>query len=204
MTERIRRTSLTKLLLALILLEIVGAGAYLLSLGKGKVVHAPTVSVEPLNPPRAQLSLKVGKDSFRVGERGKILVTLTLNETAALSAIDLSLSYDPNLLKINDADPQQPGTQVEIKEHRLHWPRNKVSVEKGKGIINLTGYTESETVFSEKTVLVSIDFEALHPGQAGIALNFTPGSSQESNVLLRSSGEDILEGVENTTLSIVE
>ena len=203
MAEEQPKTPIAKILLALVVLEILGAGIYFLSL-RGKAAYAPSLSIEPLEAPKATLSLKSEKNNLKVGEKIEVEALLSLSEGMKLSAVDLDISYNPKLLKVIDSDTQKSETQIETKEAKFNWPRNSVSLEGERGSIKLTGYTEKETAFPEEVTLASIKFEAISPGTAEIKWTFSEGITEESNVLLRSSGNDILKEVANITLNIVE
>lgn len=141
------------------------------------------------------ISLVTAKNEFKVGE--KIPVTVNIESNKKTAGLDLILKYDPNLLSIITTIAKTPVVVGTIYED---YPVNKV--DEKSGLIIVSGITNEATGVSPKGVFGTIVFQAKAAGNAKIFLEFTKGSTNDTNLIENQTANDILEEVRNLDLRI--
>jgi len=196
-----RQPNLTvKVLVGLIILELVGAGVYLYN--RPSVFTSPELEIAPLEKEAASFVISGPENAVKVGETLTAQVGLGLTKETAISAIDIIILYDPQYLAVSDSLPQKEGTQVGQDVVSMKYPVNVV--EAGEGKIVLTAYSEEKRDFAKETLLSTISFTALSPGETVVKIDYVPQATNESNVMHWDSEKDILETVGSLKVSIVE
>lgn len=168
---------------AIIALEIIWAGLTLFK---------PTPPVEPPADlsQTSTISLQSSQTNFKVGE--KITVDISLSSGKKVDGADILINYDPKILT---ARPLTPGSIFS------DFPTNKV--DEAKGSIIVSGITDKSSGVLANGLFGSVQFTAKAAGTARISLEFTPGSTADSNLTESGTGKDILEEVSDLELTIL-
>lgn len=160
------------------------------------VVPAPE-SIGILNLPavkelnKGRITLVSDKKDVKPGDT--ISVSVEVNSPQVSNGIDVVAKFDPNLLSAIDGDIRQ-GTIFSL------YPL--LSVEPS-GVVRISGIATPGSVgFSGKDIFATVNFKALKSGKAAITLEFTPGSTADSNIVGAESGKDLLEEVGNLEITI--
>lgn len=189
-----------KVLVGLIILELVGAGVYLYN--RPPVFTSPQLEIAPLEKEVANFIISGPESAVKVGETFTAQVSLGLTKETAISAVDIIILYDPQYLTVSDSLPQQEGTQVSQDAVSMEYPVNIVEAEAGR--IVLTAYSEEKQNFAKETLLSTISFTALSPGETVVKIDYAPQATNESNVMHWDSEKDILETARSLKVFIVE
>lgn len=167
-----------------IALEIIWAGLTLLK---------PTPPVEPpagVFPQTSTISLQSSKVNLKVGE--KITVEINLSSGKKVDGADILINYDPGILT---ARPVSPGSIFS------DFPLNKV--DEADGRITVSGITDKSGGVLANGLFGSVEFSAKASGTTRVSLEFTPGSTSDSNLTESGSGQDILEEISDLELNIL-
>lgn len=147
----------------------------------------------PIAAQAATLSLSPSSSSFGVGSLFTVRVVLDTSGVA-IQGVDLDyLSYNPSLLEVQDADSSQSGTQIIAGSLMPVTVVN--SVDPNAGRVLFSQITAGGGNYTGNGTLTQISFRAKAAGQASVTINFTPGSTSDSNVA--SFGSDVLSSVTN-------
>lgn len=165
----------------IIAVEIIWAGLSLL-----KSVSPVNEAPEALVP---AISLQSPKTTIKVGE--KVTVDINLSSISRVDGADILINYDPKLLS---AEPVAAG--VIFRD----FPVNRV--DEAGGRITVSGITDASGGVLADGLFGSLEFTAKASGTTRISLEFTPGSTADSNLTESGTGKDILEKVENLEVSI--
>lgn len=174
----------------IILGELVWAGW---TLSRSNNATGPVTKLTfPVKASPTTISLTSEKSTIKTGDKTTVLINLS--STRSTDGTDLIILYDPKVLSVNAQNPVTFGKLYD------DYPLNKVDLSSGKimvsGISNKKGGTIANGLFG------SVEFTAKAPGKTKIVLDFTPGSTVDSNVIETSTGHDILQGVNNLELNI--
>lgn len=141
-----------------------------------------------------KISLTTPKNEVKVGDA--IPVTINIEANKQTAGVDLVMRFDPNLLAISDA-VKPPVTVGNIY---TDYPINKLD---GKqGIILVSGITSNTAGIIPKGVFGTILFKAKAAGNAKIFLEFSKGSTVDTNITENKTAKDVLEEVDNLNLVI--
>lgn len=110
-----------------------------------------------------------------------------------VSGGDLVLKYDPVFLT---ASPSAVLTGKVFKDYPLSFVDDK------NGVIRVSGVSEKGADFSGRGVFANLSFKAKAKGQTQISVDFQKGESKDSNILDSESIQDILEKVQNLSITI--
>lgn len=163
-----------------------------------KTLTAPTSPRPPLAQPESQpgkvnLSLEaVGRD-FKVGE----IVTVNVRVNTGghrTDGVDLVLKFDPKILEASTASLIKTTIYPDYPQMKVDAKAGLVQI---SGISGLDGKT-----FKGAGVFATINFKARAAGETTLTVNFTPGKTDDSNIVESLSGNDILESVSNLNLSV--
>lgn len=166
-----------------IALEIIWAGFTLLK-------PAPGVEPPPALSQTSTISLQSSQTNFKVGE--KITVEINLSSGKKVDGADILINYDPKILS---AKPVTAGGVFS------DFPTNKVDENLGR--ITVSGITDKSGGVLANGLLGSVEFVAKASGATQISLEFTPGSTSDSNLTESGTGKDILEEVSDLELTIL-
>lgn len=138
------------------------------------------------------ISLTTTKKNLRVGEN--IDVAIDLSSSKKTNGSDLIINYDPAKLTIKN--PNSPVIKGSVYSS---YPVNGVDVRVGK--ITVSGISEGGAVMADGLFGV-VTFTAKAVGPTSVSMEFSPGSTTDTNVIESETGEDVLERVENLELNI--
>lgn len=154
--------------------------------------------VLPVSARAAALRLSPSSGSFGVGSVFTVSIVLD-TAGAAVQGVDVDrLHYNPSLLEVLDDNPSQSGVQITAGALMPVTVAN--SVDAAGGRILFSQITTGGTNFSGSGTLAQIRFLARATGSANVAIDFTPGSTSDSNVA--SLGQDVLSSVGNGSYTI--
>lgn len=144
-----------------------------------------------LNLPAVQQSNKgritLVSDKKDVKSGDTISVSVEVNSPQLTSGVDVVAKFDSTLLSAIDGDIHQ-GTIFPL------YPLLKLE----SGVVRISGIATPGSVgFSGKDIFAVVNFKALKSGVAKLTLDFTPGSTADSNIVGAESGKDLLEEVGN-------
>lgn len=183
----INRKNILIILGVIIFAEILWAGWILFKTNAqvGQTI-IPPVETKPLP---TEIELQTDKTSVKAGEKFRVLVLISSERST--DGADLIISYDPKLLS---ASPFVLGTLYN------EYPVNKVDEKAGK--ITVSGISTGTEGVKPEGAFGSVVFSAKASGVATISLDFAPGSTADTNVTEKGTGEDILEAVKNINITI--
>lgn len=140
------------------------------------------------------LSLTTAKTDVQVGQLFEVKVDLFSNKT--VEGVDVLITYDPKILEV-----QSVNKPIALNQVFDDYPVNIADPSLGKVVFS--GISSSSTGAKSLGVLGSLTFKAKALGKAKISLDFTPGSTKDSNVIDSQLKRDILERVDNLDISII-
>ena len=170
-----------------ILAEIIWAAWMISKPAKPPQVIKPPDAITMAQP--TTVSLTAAKSSISVGER--LTVSINISSSKRTDGADLIITYDPNLLS---AQPVIAGTIYS------DYPLN--SLDQALGRITVSGITDDPSGVLADGLFGSLVFVGKAPGIAKVSLQFSPGSTSDSNVTETGTGRDVLEKVEDLELII--
>jgi len=123
-----------------------------------------------------------------IGDRVEARIMLDTNGSAT-DGIDIHyLKYNPQYLRVEDADLGTSG--IQIKSGTLY-PITKTNiVDTAKGLIDFSQITTGGTTFKGRGVLATVTFTVIGANSSDIIFDFTSGATRDTNVA--SAGKDIL------------
>lgn len=187
---------MVKILIALIFLEIVGAGIYGYTLTAGKnQPKQSSLELSELTHTSAKLELIKPEDDIQKGEIIPITINLNLNQEEAISAMDIVLKYDSQKLRLADKDNPFNNKSSQFNFHHTI---------KKEGELAITAYQKEEKLIDKETKIGTIQFTALKPGKAEIALVTDQESRHFSKVIQWDNTTNILTSAGKATVTIVE
>lgn len=171
-----------------------------------EVIYAVRTLAAP-TPPPPQSAKKA--DNSAVASVGKITlatpkVNYSVNELIPITVIvdtaskqvngvDIVVRFDPKVLDAN-TDGLIKGAIFD--EYPI------LSVDKNKGMVSISGVSNSQNGFQGVGKFATINLKAKAPVQTTIAVDFEEGSTSDSNLVSITSSKDILERVDNLDLII--
>ncbi|MFH0937269.1 MAG: cohesin domain-containing protein [Candidatus Daviesbacteria bacterium] len=187
-----------KIIIGIIAVAVIAEGiwAYRVLLGNQP---APGVSL-PTTPavkiiPTASVTLEAPKTVMKVGE--KILVTINISSPKVTDGTDLIIKYDSSLISVV---PDKSGSPVAVASIYSDYPIN--SLDEKLGQISVSGISSQQGGVKPEGIFGTITFKAQKAGQAKVSLDFTKGSTIDSNVIEAKTAQDILGTVKNVELNI--
>lgn len=169
----------------IIALEIIWAGLTLL-----KPTPPSTRVSEEAVPKITAVSLRSPKTNLKVGE--KVTVDINLSSGSRVDGADLVINYDPKILS---AELVVAGAIFR------DFPSNKVDEKLGR--ITVSGITDQIGGVLADGLFGSVEFMAKKVGTARVSVEFTPGSTADSNLTESGTGQDILEKVNDLEINIL-
>ncbi len=185
------KKNLIWILVGILILALAGLFFYLYQTGAVKPQAAATT---------ATLTLSPASGNYVVGSTITTNIVLNTGGQAVDSTQVRYIRYNPALLQVQDDDASAAGTQIAKGTIFPNYPINTVDATNGRinvaGIINTGGtpYTGSAGVFG------TIHFKVLTPAASTpVTIDFTLGSTTDSNVVASSDSTDILNSVGNAS-----
>lgn len=182
----INKKNILMLLGVVIVAEVLWAGWTLYQTNRqiSQTVLPPVTKSQP-----TQIELQTDKTSVKVGE--KFTVSIYMLSDKSTDGADLIINYDPKLLLAE---------QVILGTLYNEYPKNTIDVKESK--VTISGISTETAGIKPNGLFGSIVFTAKAPGSSGISLEFTPGSTVDTNVIEQGTGEDVLEKVNNLEVNI--
>lgn len=179
-------------LVIIVLGEIIwGARAFL---SPKKVMVADPIIRVINNPKPAELSLSTDKASVKVGETVTVPVKISTGGEKTDST-DLVVKYDPIFLSAKEENFATVGKIYS------EYPAKQIDTK--LGLIGISGITlPGQEGFSGEDTFATLSFTALSPGTTEVKVDFTEGSTADSNIVLEGSAQDILKKVTNAQIKI--
>ena len=141
--------------------------------------------------------------SWNVGDT--FIIDIVINtDNNFIDGVDIRyLSYDPQILEVQDSDSNMPGVQIETGSLMPLTVANSVDVKKGAIIFSqiVSGGSKFQNISGQ--TLARIHFIAKKSGTSDLHFDFTPQeATRDANIT--SAGTDILSGVMNGQYAIEE
>ncbi len=181
------------LLGVVILLEVLWAGWSFYQTQK-QIAQTPPQTVS--GPIASQIGLSSDKTNVKIGEQ--FTVSATIFSDKATDGVDLIISFDPNLLSVETGGETK--APVILGSLYNEYPINTIDAKVGK--ITVSGISTQPDGITPNGLFGAIIFKAKTVGKALISLEFTIGSTADTNIVEKGTGQDILESVKNVTISI--
>lgn len=144
---------------------------------------------------KTTISLQSDKTSYKTGE--KVTVSIILSSTKLSDGADLIINFDPDKLSVENAPG---GVPVVFGVLYSEYPSNVLNAKEGR--ISVSGISTTEGGVLANGLFGVITFRAKSEGLANISLEFTPGSTADSNVTQSGTGKDVLEEVNGVEVNI--
>lgn len=182
----INKKNILMLLGVVIVAEVLWAGWVLYQTNRqiSQTVLPPATTVQP-----TQIELQTDRTSVKVGE--KFTVSIYMLSDKSTDGADLIINYDPKLLLAE---------QVILGTLYNEYPKNTIDVKESK--VTISGISTEMDGINPNGLFGSIVFTAKAPGRSSLSLDFTPGSTVDTNVIEQGTGKDILEKVNNLEVNI--
>lgn len=152
----------------------------------------PTAQLKS-QPASVNLSLEAVGQDFKVGKVVTVNVRVNTGERRT-DGIDLVLNFDPKILEATPASLIKTTIYPDYPQMRVD---SKVGLVQISGISGVEGKT-----FKGEGILATINFRAKAAGKTTLTIDFAKGQTNDSNVVESATGLDILEGVNNLSLTI--
>ena len=180
---------------AVIILEIIWAG---FTLFKPATINVATQSsvVPTVKQQLSEISLQTPKNQIKVGE--KFTVSINISSSKKSDGADLIIKYDPQLLSVETTGLNK--IPVIVGTIYSDYPSNNLDEKVGR--ITVSGITEQRNGVSTNGLFGSLVFRSKAKGRSKVTLDFTPGSTVDSNIIESGTGKDVLEKVNNLEVNI--
>lgn len=141
-------------------------------------------------------------NKFYVGQTfdAKIMISTGAVDTKSANII---INYDTNYLTVNDSKPAVTGTQISAGTLYESYPDSGNTV--AGGVIRLTGANTSGANYAGAGVFGTISFTVLAQKASSLSttIDFTSGSTIDSNIVRSGDSQDILSSVENSNWQLL-
>lgn len=154
-----------------------------------------TTAPVTFQPQPSKIELQSNKTTVKVADQ--VTVSINVVSEKATDGIDLVINYDPKLLSVVKT---KEGTPVILGSLYSDYPQN--AVDETKGEITISGISTGKEGVRPNGLFGSIVFNAKAPGQTTVSLEFSPGSTVDTNITEKGTGEDVLESVGNVNITI--
>lgn len=154
--------------------------------------ETPKTTTQANNTP-AVIILSASKPAVKVGE--SFAVSINISSRKPSDGTDIILLYDPNLLSVESTS----GKPVSVGSIYPEYPINS---DDKKGRIVVSGISSSPEGIIASGLFGTVTFKAKTAGKTIIKLDFTKGSTTDSNVTESGTSSDILEAVQNADVLI--
>lgn len=147
-------------------------------------------------PASAQVNLSADKVSVKVGD--KITVAINVSANKLTDGTDLIIVYDPTILTVDT----QNDRKVPVITGQIYGDYPVNSVDQTKGLITVSGIVITPGGVTTNGIFGTINLVAKAPGTATLKLEFSKGSTADTNVTETGTGKDILDSVQDLTINI--
>lgn len=142
----------------------------------------------------SMISLTSPKTTYKTGE--KISVAIEIASKATTDGVDIILNYDPNILMVELA----PGGKAIVTGGLYSdYPLN---ITDSKGRITVSGVTSQTSGVIPNGTFGTINFVAKAAGRTKVSLDFSKGSTIDTNIIESKTSKDVLGKVENLEVVI--
>lgn len=151
---------------------------------------ATTVKAQALKD--GTISVTAKNKEYNIGSA--VLVSIKIDTGGHQTAgSDVILHFDPKVLE---------ATSAAITKGKLYSNYSKLEIDP-KGLVTVSGISlVNGANYSGNGVLALIGFKAKAAGQTKLSVDFTAGSTKDSNIIDSMTGQDILGSVSNLDLTI--
>lgn len=140
---------------------------------------------------KGRIALRTSQQTITVGDTVAVLVEVTSPFPSI--GVDIMAKFDPKVLQASDSAIQKG----------VIFPQFPVAKIDSDGLVRISAITTPEVKsFSGKGILATINFKALKKGKTTISLDFTKGSTADSNIVSEGPARDFLEEVSNLEVTI--
>lgn len=188
----IKKFSVAKIIFIILGLVLLGEVIYAV-----KVLTVPAPLPVPvrraeIKPTVGKISLSTPKTSFRVGEVMQIVASIDSGGNT-VDGVDLVIKYNPKVLEAT------PGGLIKGK---IFDEYPFLSVDSDKGLISISGISSLGNNFKGSGQFAVINFKAKALGTSSLVVDFTKDSTADSNMVEAGTSKDILEVVNNLSLTV--
>lgn len=183
------------ILVVLAILITLGLSLYILNLNKPKTETAGSILKETqTSSTPAVIILSSSKSEVKVGENFSVSINISSRQPS--DGTDIILLYDPKLLSVDASTSGKPVAVGSI------YPEYPINSDDKNGRIKVSGISSLSESSIASGLFGTVTFKANTAGKASIRLDFTKGSTIDSNVIESESSNDILEAVQNVEVLI--
>lgn len=161
-----------------------------------RTLSAPTPKavVKSKVPLKSQVSLVSVKKEYIVKDVVPVSVMVETGNHKTIGT-DVIFHYDPKILEATSS--------AVIVKGKIYQDYPAAGIDSQTGTVTISGInSSSQPNFQGSGLLATINFRAKAAGQTTVTLDFTPDSTTDTNMVDSTSGEDVLESVENLSLTI--
>ncbi len=148
------------------------------------------------SPSPAIIILSTAKAAVSKGE--VFTVSMNVSSKNRSAGTDIILLYDSSLLSVEADNSGQP---VQVGSIYQEYPVNK---DDKKGRIIVSGISSQTEGNLASGLFGTVNFKAKAAGKTAIKLDFTKGSTTDSNVTESEGSSDMLEAVQNLEVTVVD
>lgn len=159
----------------------------------GSILQKPQSTTQANNTP-AVIILSASKSEVKVGENFSVSINISSRQPS--DGTDIILLYDPKLLSVDAGTSGKPVAVGSI------YPEYPINNDDKNGLIKVSGISSLSESSIASGLFGTVTFKANTAGKAVIRLDFTKGSTIDSNVIESESSNDILEAVQNVEVLI--
>ncbi len=141
-----------------------------------------------------KITLVARKKQYKAGENVPVTIGFSSGKYPVVG-VDLVLKYNPKILEIADKDLVKGPV---FSEYPL------LTVDSKAGIIRISGISDPGKSFISTGVFANLKFKAKGKGQAALIVDYSPGKTDESNIIQASSNsKDILEKANSLQITVI-
>ncbi len=141
---------------------------------------------------KPRIVLVSDKKEYKVGD-GVIVAVGVSTGGKKTDGTDVIIHYDNKLLTASSSG---------LLNGNIYPEYPIASIDQKSGTIKVSGTASVNQTFAGEGLLTTVLMTTVKPGQAKITVDYTPGSTIDSNIVESTSSKDVLEEVNNLTLSI--
>lgn len=176
------------LILGIILLaEVIYAVRVLTSRTSSPLPQKTTVQ-----SPVGKISLNVPKTAFGIKEAVPVSVIINTGEHI-INGADVIIRFDPKILE---------ATSGGLVKGRIFDEYPAMSIDSAKGLIAVSGISNLQSGFKGRGQFALVNLRARALGKTALTVEFTKGSTADSNLVEADTSGDILEAVDNLNINI--
>lgn len=140
------------------------------------------ISWSPSQAAEGTFSWSASSASVQTGSTATIGLTLNTGGTNATGA-DAVLSFDPNTIEV---------TAVSFSTPNL-FPQNFFTTDPSSGILRISStYTDISSSYSGSGAFATVTIRGKKAGSTSLSWRCTPGATNDTNILVQGSGDDVV------------